>query len=460
MNRRIISAVLMVLGVIAIALAIASATVWRPTNTATLTLPARPATPVVISDAGVLDAVAPDVRIVATADDGQPVTLAVGRTEDVLAWVDGAPHTRITGLSSWEQLAVKDVAGGEATAGATPAEGQAALPSPAGSDLWVSEQTGTGTAEMSWKDREGRWSLLAATDGTGPAPQVSLSWPREVSTPWLVPGLIVGVILLLAGLALAILEGLTARELRRRQAVAAAPEDETVVLPAAETAGLTRRQLREQARAAAQQGRGWRGGPEETATAVVPAVAAEETVADDEVDDGAAAAGSARGAGIVPASPRAAEYRRDREASDTAGEDTGAGDETQQMTAVGDGAERVGTSGDRTEQMAAVGDPTERLAATQDGGSAAGARGAGVVPAATRSPESRETEETGAAEAGGHEEEGGAGEAAAPPSWRSMWGFGERTQATDDGPEVEQSGGEWQDGRADGEETRDEEEQR
>src|SRR4051812_48324486 len=99
-NRRITSVVLMVLGVIAIGLAIASATVWRPTNTATLTLPARPTTPLVISDAGVLDAVAPDVRIAATADDGQPVTLAVGRTEDVQAWVDGAPHTRITGLSS------------------------------------------------------------------------------------------------------------------------------------------------------------------------------------------------------------------------------------------------------------------------------------------------------------------------------------------------------------------------
>ncbi|KAE8762423.1 hypothetical protein [Georgenia thermotolerans] len=454
MNRRIISVVLMVLGVIAIALAIASATVWRPTDTATLTLPTRPTTPVVISDAGVLDAVAPDVRIVATADDGQPVTLAVGRTEDVQAWVDGAPHTRITGLSSWEQLAVKDVAGGEATEGAAPAEGQAALPSPAGSDLWVSEQTGTGTAELSWKDRDGRWSLLAATDGTAPAPQVSLSWPREVSTPWLVPGLIVGALLLLAGLALAVLEVLTARELRRREAVAGAPEDETVVLPAAETAGLTRRQLRERARAAAQQGRGRRGEPaEEAATAVVPAAAAGETAATEDL----VTAGSARGAGIVPASPRAAEYRRERDAADEGGDD--GADQTQQMTAVAEG-EQAGAGADPTQPMAAVGGETESLAVNEDDLQAAGvARGTGVVPAADSSPELRQARETGPA-AGEHEEEEAAGEAGQPPSWRSMWGFGERKETTDDGPEAVRPGGEPQDGRPDAEDIRDEEEQR
>ncbi|WP_448073031.1 hypothetical protein [Georgenia yuyongxinii] len=100
MTRRIIATALIVLGVIAIALAIASATVWRPTDTATLTLPARPDTPLVISDAGVLDAVDPDVTIVATADADQPVTLAVGRTEDVVAWVGTSAHTRITGLET------------------------------------------------------------------------------------------------------------------------------------------------------------------------------------------------------------------------------------------------------------------------------------------------------------------------------------------------------------------------
>ncbi|WP_043503468.1 hypothetical protein [Georgenia sp. SUBG003] len=121
------------------------------------------------------------------------MVLAVGRTADVDAWVGTAAHTRITGLESWEQLEVGDVAAGDAgeepTEGATeePSE-PAALPDPAGSDLWVVQQAGTGSAELDWADRDGRWSLLAATDGTAPAPEVSMTWDVEVRTPWLVPG--------------------------------------------------------------------------------------------------------------------------------------------------------------------------------------------------------------------------------------------------------------------------------
>ncbi|TRW43356.1 hypothetical protein FJ693_17925, partial [Georgenia yuyongxinii] len=225
-----------------------------------------------------LDAVDPDVTIVATADGDQPVTLAVGRTEDVVAWVGTAAHTRITGLESWDALAVEDVeqaAGSEEPTDATeeptdtateeptdtatdaPTE-EAGVPNPAGSDLWVAEQTGTGTAEMSWTDRDGRWSVLAATDGTAPAPQLSLTWPVEVRTPWLVPGLIVGAVLLLAGAALLVLDMLTARELRRREEGAADRDDggaATTVLAGAGAGGLTRRELRERQRAETAAGR-------------------------------------------------------------------------------------------------------------------------------------------------------------------------------------------------------------
>ncbi|UNX53966.1 hypothetical protein MF406_13475 [Georgenia sp. TF02-10] len=377
-TRRIIAVALVVLGAVGIALAIASATVWRPADTATLTMPARSETPVVITDAGVLDAVAPDVTITARADDDEPVVLALGRTEDVEAWVGEDPHARITGLSSWEELTVRTEAGeaaaddgeGDATAEATEgaADGAATtVPNPAGSDLWVVEQDGTGTAELTWTDQPGRWSLLAATDGSGPAPRVSLTWPVEVTTPWLVPGVIVGAVVLLAGLALLALEVLTVRETRRRDARvaerAAAGEDATTVLPAT-SAGLTRRERREQERTAAGRGR-------RPATGEVPAAPVRPT------DD----AGTARGAGIVPATSRAAQLRPTR--ADHDGQDDHA-DGARTGASV---AQPVGAGGSGSADRPREAGPS---------------RGAGIVPASTRAAEfrrARDLEPTSAATA-------------------------------------------------------------
>ena len=50
---------------------------------------------------------------------------------------------------------------------------------------------------MTWDDPPGRWLLLVAGDGTGPAPQtISMTWPREVETPLATPLLATGVVLL------------------------------------------------------------------------------------------------------------------------------------------------------------------------------------------------------------------------------------------------------------------------
>ena len=43
-------------------------------------------------------------------------------------------------------------------------------PDPAGSDLWVDETTGNGSAELVWTPRDGRWTLLAAATGEDPGP--------------------------------------------------------------------------------------------------------------------------------------------------------------------------------------------------------------------------------------------------------------------------------------------------
>ncbi|GAA4416557.1 hypothetical protein GCM10023169_11580 [Georgenia halophila] len=335
MTRRIISVALIVLGLVAVLAAIASATIWRPTDTATLSLPSRPDAPVVVSDPGVLDAVAPEVTIRATAGDDQPVTLAIGRSADVDAWVGEAAHQRITGLASWEQLEVgtsgaespeaTDEASptGEGTEQATEAtsptegsteestgndgegessEGETTVPNPAGSDLWVAEQTGTGSAEMQWTDQEGRWSLLAATDGAGPAPEVSLTWPVEVRTPWLVPGIIAGAVLMLLGIGLLILQIRADRRVSRRAATVDARADETAVITAVGSEDTRREHGRRSRRSRRD------ASPEATAAAAL-----DDTSTTDTTTRAVDEAGTARGAGILPASPRAAELRTARD---------------------------------------------------------------------------------------------------------------------------------------------------
>ena len=51
---------------------------------------------------------------------------------------------------------------------------------------------------------DGDWSLLLASDGTKPAPSsISMTFPNDTSTPWAVPLMVIGGLLILAGAALA-----------------------------------------------------------------------------------------------------------------------------------------------------------------------------------------------------------------------------------------------------------------
>ena len=83
MNRRILSAIIAVLGLLAIVLAVCSATVWRPSATAKATLAASPTQNYVVTQPGVLSRVDSKVTVTATADSGEDVFLAVGHSAAV-----------------------------------------------------------------------------------------------------------------------------------------------------------------------------------------------------------------------------------------------------------------------------------------------------------------------------------------------------------------------------------------
>ncbi|MGM0385030.1 MAG: hypothetical protein ACQERF_03470 [Actinomycetota bacterium] len=257
MIRRILAAVLVVLGLVAVGLAVASATVWRPSDTVTASMPAQPTAPVVIVEPGVLAMVADTVTLTASAAaEDDPVVLAFAPTGDVMAWVGPAAHVAVTGMSSWTDLRVEEV------------EGEESVPNPAGADLWTSELTDTGELVVELSPDPGDVAMIAATDGTRAAPSITLTWTVPVTNPYLVPLVAAGVALLVLGLAVLAYDILVRREVRAREnarearrtadatatsqlsldSIAAEAAEPVETVEAAATAGpatLTRRQRRE-----------------------------------------------------------------------------------------------------------------------------------------------------------------------------------------------------------------------
>ncbi|WP_458115255.1 hypothetical protein [Arthrobacter sp. D2-10] len=195
----------MVIGTLLVLLGIGQLTWWAPPATVTVAVPAdAPSGPVTVIDAGAKEADAEDIDI--TVESEGAFTLAVGRASDVDAWVGEAAHLTITGV-------------GENELQTEFAEGEDTVPNPSGADLWTSEETAEGTLTHRWLDPgEGEWSILIAADGEAPAPTaISVTSPNDTATPWAVPLIILGALLLVLGIAL-----LFVRPRRsRREAVAA-----------------------------------------------------------------------------------------------------------------------------------------------------------------------------------------------------------------------------------------------
>lgn len=229
MLQRLIAALLGLLGVASIGLGVASATIWRADDPLVATAAPGGDTRTLITDPGVLELAGDPVTVTVRAD-GSPVVLAVGRDTDVNGWIGDDPYARVTGLADWHTLATtagepadpaEPTASPTATATPTstpsPSESGAAssgeqqqAADPTGSDLWVVEVAGDGSATLEWPAQDGRWSLIAVSLGES-APTLDLSWPQTVTTPWLWPGVALGVLLL------AIAAVLLVRILRQRR---------------------------------------------------------------------------------------------------------------------------------------------------------------------------------------------------------------------------------------------------
>lgn len=232
MRQRLTVLILGVLGAVLIALGIASATVWRADDVLVARATAEAGTTLLVTDPGVLSLAGHPVTVTASAPG--TIVVAIGRDTDVNGWVGSDRATHVTGLASWHTLATASAAptasgpatssgsspAASSTAGAAatdapastasasaPAVGTAGTaasgtaPDPAGSDMWIAQATGTGHATLTWPTEQGRWMLLVASTGADAAPPtVQLAWPQTVRTPWLVPGVVAGSLLVVVAL--------------------------------------------------------------------------------------------------------------------------------------------------------------------------------------------------------------------------------------------------------------------
>jgi len=289
-RKRVITAAVGVAGLVVVGLGVASATAWRADDV--LVASTTASSHVVVTDPGVLELGGDPATVRVTSADGAEVVVVVGRDTDVLGWVGSDVYTRVTGLSSWRELATvagepapgagttSPTAGPAPSAASTPTaassptapatasptgtatSAQAPSPtatavapdaaeptptqaSPAGNDNWVAQAIGEdGTAELVWPAQSGRWSLLAVSRGAA-EPTLQISWPRVVTTPWLWPCVVAGSLLVLVA------GGLLLREWQGGRPGTWEPVHSGAVPVVDESRPLTRRELRAAAQAAA-----------------------------------------------------------------------------------------------------------------------------------------------------------------------------------------------------------------
>jgi hypothetical protein len=190
--------VALLLGIAALLGASGLQTIWAPPETMTATVGQEPAeAPLTVITPGI-DAVDDDpVEFTVTGEGSFNVML--GRDRDVQAWVGDAAHNTFTGITT-------DVPDGEAPRiDVEHSDGEAEVPNPKGSDLWLDVQQAQDRLEQRWSvPSDGDWSLLIARDGTEPAPtELTVTWTNRVgNSPWIVPLYVIGGLLALVGVAL------------------------------------------------------------------------------------------------------------------------------------------------------------------------------------------------------------------------------------------------------------------
>ncbi|WP_255405225.1 hypothetical protein [Sinomonas sp. R1AF57] len=189
------AAALLLLGLVALVAGIGQLSWWAPNDRVTATIPADTQdAPLTVIDNRLGDLRGGEATLTIRSEGS--FVLATGRPDDVAGWVGPAAHNTIAGASDdGKVLTVQH------------ADGEASSPNPAGADVFASTQNASGEYEYHWDVPDnGEWQLMLATDGSAPAPRdISITWPSHATTPWAVPLIVIGALLVVAAGVLAFL---------------------------------------------------------------------------------------------------------------------------------------------------------------------------------------------------------------------------------------------------------------
>lgn len=218
MRKKIISIILILLGLVALGLGIGSGTIWKPETSVTLKTGTLDKAVLVATNPGVVHQVNDAVKIQVTDPAGGKVALVTGRSRDVVGWIGTDAHWQITGATTWEALEADFVAAKSApvdpegdedpaaepqepTQGEEAAEQESAVAGLVDSDMWLDVYEGEGSISIDVEKVPDSVVFLAASlePGATTAPQVAFTWDREVATPLVLPGILVGALLIAVG---------------------------------------------------------------------------------------------------------------------------------------------------------------------------------------------------------------------------------------------------------------------
>ena len=105
--RRIASAALATLGLIAALVGAGFMTIWAPESVVSASASA-PEAAFIQTEPGVIDLVGSDVTVTVTGDEDADVMLAFGLADDVEDWTEGLPVATVTGLKDWKTLDIAE----------------------------------------------------------------------------------------------------------------------------------------------------------------------------------------------------------------------------------------------------------------------------------------------------------------------------------------------------------------
>lgn len=282
---------------------------------------------------GVLNMVAKDATITLTAK-GETINWALGTEADVKAWVGGSSSRQVTGMSDWDTATWTDKAASEAGAESDKKNIEAGTFGMLGFDMWSKAGEGKDSVTVDFTAVDNQPRVLLATTKTGKAPELTIAWDHNPVTKSTFPLLGVGILLLLVGAFMLLQDSMTRKASgtrrsdneRKRAERVARETSETSILPkfsgdlaAPETprdiqqvrtgnalgAGI----LPPAARAEEYRNRELNPADRLVLPEPVKAPEVDPAIAEAERAKRAEATGSAMGAGILPASTRAEEFR-------------------------------------------------------------------------------------------------------------------------------------------------------